>query len=71
VQEAKASVTNAEMAQLMNMSTKVARAVEAWRSRKVGAGAAWVVPAGCFGAEGWVAAAARVLLGEGDVGEGG
>ena len=34
-QEVKASVSNAEMANLMNMSSKVARAVEAWRARKV------------------------------------
>lgn len=36
LQESKDSVSNAEMAQLMNMSAKVARAVEAWRSRQVG-----------------------------------
>ncbi len=38
LQESKDSVSNAEMAQLMNMSAKVARAVEAWRSRQVGRG---------------------------------
>jgi hypothetical protein len=40
LQENKPSVSNAEMAQLMNMSAKVARAVEAWRSRKVRSAAA-------------------------------
>ncbi|KAL4424204.1 hypothetical protein ABPG75_001505 [Micractinium tetrahymenae] len=34
LEETKDIVSNAEMAQLMNMSAKVARAVEAWRSRK-------------------------------------
>ncbi|EFN53600.1 hypothetical protein CHLNCDRAFT_136829 [Chlorella variabilis] len=34
LEETKGSVTSAEMAQLMNMSAKVARAVESWRSRK-------------------------------------
>jgi hypothetical protein len=35
VQESKVCVGGGEMAQLMDMSSKVARAVEAWRSRKV------------------------------------
>lgn len=35
VQEPKPAVSNADMAQLMNMSPKIVRAVEAWRARKV------------------------------------